>query len=419
MPVSRGVLRGHSPDCVHDISRGYNTIEELEATNWRKFETNPSFPGMSHSVTMALSINQVREYILEPHSRLPPRKPRVVPDLPRFTGAYAALMRSRLGAFEGTDVSVTMAYMWKYCRSGIFVSIRRSRLSLFVPFCNPEYENTWSPQARANLPAGPLPAGRWWSNGWMLCEMQPTDAWGDTWVTTLRNMLEASCATGQMGDCDFILNKRDTPMVRRDGKDPMNPFDALPRIIDPSALIPVLSFNGGRDYADVCCPLAVDWHRATGKTYAQKRPLEPHQPLSDVYWEHKAPVAVWRGSMTGIGVDASTNQRAYLCNIESPLLNCKLTGCNLRWKVCPYRRCVVRGRPIPDVGPCNYMSMQEQQKNFRYAICVDGHGAADRLGDLLNGRQCLLKVMPARHTLGHCMWLQDFFWPWEHYVPVV
>ena len=417
MSFNRGVLRGHTNTCVHNISKGHDTLEDLDSTNWRSFDTNPQFPGMSHSVTLALTMDQVREYILEPYERLPPKITSPMPSSCRYSGAYVAMMRSRIGRFNKGDVALTLSYMWKYCRSGIFVSIRGCRLSLFVPFCNKDYCNTWSPRVLARLPKSELPPGRWWCNGWMLCEMQPEHIWGDTWVCALRNMLESSCSTGKMGDCDFIINKRDTPCVRYDGKDPMNPFDKLPRVIDASALIPVLSFNGGREYADICCPLAVDWCRATGKVYAQKKPLDAYKPTDDVYWEHKEKIAVWRGSMTGVGIDNNTNQRAYLCSLKSPLLNCKLTGSNARWKVCPYTKDVYRSS-FNNALHGNFMKITEQQNNYRYGICIDGHGAADRTGELLNGRQGILKVSSPACTLGHSMWLDDLFFAWEHYVPV-
>tara|TARA_B100000963_G_scaffold360203_1_gene390243 strand:- start:48419 stop:49801 length:1383 start_codon:yes stop_codon:yes gene_type:complete len=406
-----------TPGCVHDISKGHNSIEALESTNWRLFETNPHLKGMKHSITMAFTMDQIREYILEPHERLPQKKTTAMPEICRFSGAYVTSMRSRINIFDRGDVSMTVAYIWQYCRSGIFVSVRNSQLKLFVPFCNKDYRNTWSPQVRKSLPRASLPGDRWWCNGWMLCEMQPADIWGDTWLCALRNMLESSCSTGRMGDCDFIINKRDTPCVRHDGKDPMNPFDALPRIINPSALIPVLSFNGGREYADICCPLAVDWCRATGKVYAQKKNMEAYKPPADVYWEHKDQIAVWRGSMTGTGIDSTTNQRAYLCSLRSPLLDCKLTGSNSRWKLCPRTKRIERAAQNCNLRD-NFMSVGDQQHNFRYGICVDGHGAADRTGELLNGRQCILKVKSPPCTLGHSLWLDDLFFPWEHYVPV-
>lgn len=418
MPGVCGVLRGHTFDCVHGISKGHASISDLESTGWRNFDTNPHVAGMAHSVTLALSMDQVREYILEPLANLPPKRPSPMPRISRYTSAYVACLRSKLARFCGNDISFTIAYIWQYCRSGIFVSIRNSRLCLFVPFCNPEYSNTWSPHVRSTLPDSPLPPCHWWSNGWMLCEMQPDNVWGDAWVTTIRDMLESSCMTGEMGDCDFILNKRDTPCVRLDGKDPMNPFDALPRIVNPCALSPVLSFNSGQAYADICCPLGADWHRATGKTFAQKNPLPPYRPASDVYWEHKDRVAVWRGSMTGAGIDAQTNQRAYLCSLRSPLLDCKLTGANRRWKVCPISRAISRASMRTDASRKHFMTMEEQQSTFRYGICIDGHGAADRTGELLNGRQCILKVESNPNTLGHRMWLDDLFFAWEHFVPV-
>ena len=221
---------------------------------------------------MAVTMDQLREFIVEPHSMLPPCK-RCAPCPPSdvFTSSYVRHLWGQLRCFaRSPQVVDTLAYFWDNCRSGIFVSIRESKVKLFVPFCNPEYVNKWSDAARSQLPQVGLRPDRWWCNGWMLCEKQSANVWGDHWVTTLLNMLQESCVTPGMVDCDFIINKKDTPVVRHDGQDPMNPFDVnLPKIVDPSSLLPVLSFYSSDDYADVCCPLPKDWWRLTGNVFAQ------------------------------------------------------------------------------------------------------------------------------------------------------
>jgi hypothetical protein len=50
--------------------------------------------------------------------------------------------------------------------------------------------------------------------------------------------------------------QRDTPCVRADGCDPMNPFDMYQRpIVDPYTLLPVYSQYVGDQYLDRAMPL--------------------------------------------------------------------------------------------------------------------------------------------------------------------
>ena len=412
-----GVLRGHSWRCPHRILDGSDSPRKLEATQWNSLCTNSLYRNMKHSVTTALSWDQVLEFIIEPLRMLAP------PDTCKrsyhslvYSGAYINQLRSRMDRFHGRDPIYTMQYMWNRARSGIFVSIRNSRLELFVPFCNVNYTNTWTSDARAALPKKHLPPDRWWSNGWMLCEKCPSNFIGDTWVTTVGNMLMSACKAG-MYDIDFIVNKRDTPCVRVDGADPMNPLDInLPSVVNPSALLPVLSFYTGAEYADISMPHPVDWQRVTGRYFAQASVRPPVQQRPDVYWEHKVPVAVFRGSMTGIGACKRTNQRAYLCSLQSKNLDARLTGVNARFKVDPFTRAISSAQRSDTAGA--FMDIEDQQENFRYGVCIDGHSAVDRMGRLFNGRQAVLKVESPKCALAPHAWISDFLHAWEHYVPV-
>ena len=133
------------------------------------------------------------------------------------------------------DVLYSMQYAFNYCRSGIFVSIRDAKIQLFVPFCNAQYVNTWSENVRHSFAPSRtgLPPCNWWMNGWMLCDEIPEQVWGDHWVTAIRNMVRNCCVV----DCDFIINKRDCPLVRKDCGDPMNPFDPATKVVDPKRLV--------------------------------------------------------------------------------------------------------------------------------------------------------------------------------------
>ena len=251
----------------------------------------------------------------------------------------------------------------------------------------------------------------------MLCDMVPESVWGDQHVTAIRNMLET--VSHGMSDCDFFVNKRDTACVRLDNTDPMNPLDCYQfEVVDHKRLLPVLSFYTGDQYADLAMPSAVDWVNISRSVFAQScKPRLPDEDYAVTYWDIKLPVAVFRGSMTGVGLTPRTNQRMHLCSIAHPHLDAKATSVSRRVSYCPVdKRIGLKTRM--DASPANYMSLKEQQETYKYTICVDGHSAPDRLGSLLRGHQCIIKVDPPLHALCGQSWLSDFMYPWEHYIPV-
>ena len=280
-------------------------------------------------------------------------------------------------------------------------------------FGNANYRNTWSTHARQSLRhTGDTSA--WWANGWVLCSKVPQQVWGDQWVTSVRNML--MCSAPNMQDCDFFINKRDTACVRMDGADPMNPLDMYqPRTVSSRDLLPVFSFYTGEQYADIACPLGSDWAFITQSVYAQASCAEPTQRYPVTYWDIKQPKAVFRGSTTGVGLTRHTNQRVRLCTMNHPLVDAGAVSNNRRIRFCPIERRVGVAEPIPTT---TRMSMQKQQEEYKYTICVDGHSAPDRLIHLLQGHQCILKVESPYHALSEFTWVQNFMHEWEHFIPV-
>ena len=284
-------------------------------------------------------------------------------------------------------------------------------MQLFVPFCNAQYVNTWSDRARhAMSPSRTgLPPCHWWMNGWMICDEVPEQVWGDHWVTTIRNMVRTCCVV----DCDFIINKRDCPMVRKDCGDPMNPFAPACPLVDPKRLVRFFSFYGGPFHHDVPCPIALDWCRFTNRTYAQqqKRDLEP--PFVDTYWESKEPVAVFRGALTGTG------QRARFCAQTFEHADVRATSSNHgRRRVDPNTLQEMQAASGTLASRKNFLSMNEQQCKYKYGLLLNGHSAADRFARLFNGSQVVFVPQCDASDIGRTTWFSDMLFPMQHYVPV-
>ena len=386
---SAGILRGHSGRCPHRISRVHHKVPAALTQ-----DTNPDVPGLTHAVTMAVSLEQVHDMIASPHSGLP--------------------------AVPGPDLMQSVLWMWHVCRCGIAVSIRGGELALFVPFCNPDYTNTWSNRARSSVGAG-LPADKWWANGWTLCgDYVPPQLWGDQGICAIQNMLMVACQQCVMSDCDFLINKRDSACVRRDYCDPMNPMDAYQQPMSRPSLVPVLSPYVGDQFADIAMPLPSDWHRLSRGSFAGQNP-EPPVPLPrEVPWAQKRDCAVFRGSLTGTGRHAGTHQRlALLRRHDGDNYDFRGTGKNARLRYCPLEHAVVVPQSAGiDVGRQHYIPQHRQQELYRYTVTIDGHSGADRLAALAGGNQIILKVDPPAHALCPETWASTRMHAWEHYIPV-
>ena len=395
-----GVVRGHSHACPHDV--------ESSACA----PSNPCFAHMRHAVTVAVTWDQVLEYIVEPHALLP--APRRKPPQRRsalFQRRFVQSLREKTRVFGGSDVLYTMQCMWTYCRTGIFVSIRGGRMELFVPFCNAQYRNFWPADVKSRFLCGSatgLPVEHWWMNGWMICDQTSPDVCGDHWLTTIRHMVRTCCTV----DGDFIINKRDCPIVRRDHGDPMNPFTGAQPVMDPGRMLRVFSFYSGPHHLDVPCPIAADWHRLQRTSFSQAQPRPIEEPFVDMYFESKEPKAVFRGSLTGTG------QRAVWCRREYRNADVACTSLNAtRRRIDPCTLVETRS-DVRGVRQAPRMSMNEQQQKYKYAIYLNGHSGPDRAARLFNGSQVVLKPRSGAHDIGQDLWFSDMLYPVQHYVEV-
>lgn len=402
-----GILRGQNGQCPHRISRVY--AKKPLALNQ---PSNPDFAHLTHAVTMAVTLEQLHEMALEPYRYLDAIHP----------SRTTRPAMSELRYFAHGSMQDTILWMWHRCRTGIAVSIRANKLALFVPFCNTAYQNTWSQHARQMIPYGQMPPHCWWANGWTLCgDTVSPQMWGDQGVCALQNMILVACEKGAMSDCDFIINKRDSACVRLDRCDPLNPIDSYQAsdCRQPN-LVPVLSLYCGDQFADIAMPLPSDWQRLSRGTFNAQHPQEVATPPKHVEWRLKRDAVIFRGSLTGTGAYASTNQRiALLCMHDGASMDFKGTGANQRYRYCPLQKSVVKPHTEGlDVGKHNYIAMHKQQEQYRYTLTIDGHSGADRLAQLACGNQCILKVDSPLHALCPETWASQRMHAWEHYIPV-
>lgn len=296
------------------------------------------------------------------------------------------------------DFFQALCHAFHVHRAAILVSIRSRRLALFLPFANERYTMPRWQMKELDLPRSgseyarlkqantgsrqvePMiedPA-RWWFNGHVVCNVMPDNVWGDYQMRDLCEMIEYTLSKFPIPDTDFLLNKRDCPL--------------LLKIRTRAPYLPVLSPYTGPAALDISFPLADDWRKATAA--AAIPPAE--------WASRKDARAVFRGSSTGIGVDETTNVRLALAMFASShrlFLDVAITSINDRDQI--QGRAVVHPRVadlkkrLVDAGVFGkYESLEEQAARYKFAIYIRGHQAASRLASLFANGFLVLYFAP-------------------------
>lgn len=298
---------------------------------------------------------------------------------------------------------LTLEYLWTWCRCGVYVHVSAGRLVAFIPFANTNFRNNWGlrkllPAHRARWPREALQPGalepeHWWCNAGVLStQAVPGNAWSTVLFPEFVRLFSAAAARAPDIDAEVFLNKRDFPNVRLDGADPYGATffsdgddELTTPVVRPGALLPVLSCFVGSDFADVPIPLAQDHSVGVNGS----APIWGSRRDFDYAWGTRAPKAIFRGSATGCGCTPLLNPRLALLELCGPgsehedLFDVRITGRNARIRkhpghprLCCLPRASHRERD-------DFITLDEQRRRCRFAICIEGHSAAGRLAALL------------------------------------
>jgi serine/threonine protein kinase len=263
---------------------------------------------------------------------------------------------------KGNATIETFRYIFHKFKKGIFVKIKDNKLKVFLPFSKANFTNEWGekiqidPRFRSvndffkyitdleglyHFREGGVNQNfnEWYGNNCLVRYEYPLSE-GDSNVGNVKNMLEELCNNFKVPDIEFFINRRDFPILTKDGTEPYNHiWGSNHPLVSHSydKYLPILSMSKTDKYADVLIPTWDDWARI--QSYEKKYFPETVQDYSatfDIKWSDKKPTAVFRGTSTGCGVDLETNPRlklAYLSTLTYggvPYLDAKLTKWNLR-----------------------------------------------------------------------------------------
>lgn len=285
----------------------------------------------------------------------------------------------------------TRQWIQTHRRCAVYVEVRSGKIVIWEPFCNLKYRTdhrfrlasgkTWQEHYGRDY-ARVLPdQSQWWFNGKTLCNIPSNPAgWGYAQLPELRAEIERALALpdSRSINCCFFVNKRDSPYLSK------TPSVLNPALPSGKALVPVLSQYGGDKYYDLMMPCSA---------LESLRKAKPAPPLN---WDLRAPIAVFRGSATGAGTRAETNQRIALAGMRSDILDVGLTSYNSRDRIvgCDPDSTLLVDCPCPSMLPklVPRLSMEDQARRYTYAVYVEGHSAALRYLELMLRGFVIFKV---------------------------
>jgi len=418
-----------------------------------KEQTNPRYLNFSQSVWTAGDENQFQQYRDATNGDV------CIPDISLVGNLFVNQPFREWDKYKDLRADAvinTFRYMFNKFKKGIFVKIVDNKLKVFLPFSKANFTNEWSDHIQVNKAKyGSMKnfikhisemsgyhfnpkrvnfeTDEWYGNNCLIRfdgefkhkKFYPSE--GESNVGNMKNMLEELCANRTIPDIELFVNRRDFPVLTRDGTEPYNNIwgsSSLPLVShNYPQYIPILSMSASARYADVTIPTWEDWARIQsldGKWFP--RTCREYNDVFNTPWADKKPTAVFRGGSTGCGVTVDTNPRLKVSYLSAttkpdkdgvPYLDAGISNWNLRARKLQnemYLRTIDIDK-LP-FGLAPRLSPQEQS-GFKYIINVDGHVTAYRLSLELSMGSVVLLVKSQWK-----IWYSDLLVPYKHYVPV-
>ena len=336
--------------------------QKNRANGFLRTPTNPEYGDMNQFVTFAANESQISKMVIAPWhvGGAPTWKPVVMrePGKAMLKAIYRGMReRADLPMYRDLgpmDVIRGIQYGFHRLRVTLFVSIRNGAMIVFAPMVKADYSNylprsdefwfgSMSQSDYLNAKNQFLrsigkraeryePRSRWFVNNSLVGNMISKSLTSDQTIPVVLEMLRETVLYEKLNDCDFLINTRDFPKLRRDGKDPDHAAHGLQveNSVDMPGFdygkhLPVLGFNVHPLYADIPIPVPDDWKNVYGGYYGKDergspKPTIPHPvPITEEQWALRQPRAAFRGGATGIASTSPLNQRLLLAEMVEDL----------------------------------------------------------------------------------------------------
>jgi len=341
------------------------------------------------------------------------------------------------------DMFNTFKYIFNKFKKGIYIKILNNELKCFLPFSKINFVNEWDQFIKydktrwksmiefikycASLQGIKIDdkkinkfVNTWYANNFLLRPEYPTGE-GDSGVSNIKDMLIELCKNRKVPDIELFINRRDTPILKKDGTEPYESlFNSTnyPLIShNYDKYFPILSMVTADNYADIPIPTIEDWARVS--SIEDKKYFVPPRDFNykfETSFKDKIPKAVFRGASTGEGTTPETNPRLQLILLSKKfpeLIDAGIT----KWNTRPRKEFGKEFLTTIDYNKynlslSNFLTPEEQSK-YKYIINVDGHVSAYRLSLELNYGSVIL-LSDSKYRL----WFKNLLKPFKHYVPI-
>ncbi len=433
----------------------FNSVEECKSRG-KDVQTNPRYSNFTQTHFTAGDIEQFEEYRDKTNGSLCNKSIDLSVNV--FNQLHSTMPdSSKIGEnvdwakyhnLTTSSVDNTFNYIFYKLKKGCFVKIKDNKLAVFLPFSNAAFVNEWGSRMKqdprfptmtdflmyVSKEAGYYSNPRninpdvntWYGNNYLVRTEWPVGE-GDSDMTNLKDMLLSLCKEREIPDIEFFVNKRDFPLIKKDGTEPYDAIwdGAVPLVShNYSTYSPILSQVTTDENADIAMPTWEDWQRVS--SIEDNKIFESCRTYTDDFesipWTSKKPIAVFRGASTGGGTTPDTNPRLKLAMMSAqnrkdsdglPFLDAGITKWNLRPRKEPGNKYLTtidyKRMGLGKVAPLSPL----QQAQYKYIVHVDGHVSAFRLSYELGSGSVLL-IADSKYR----MWFRKYLIPYKHYVPV-
>ena len=324
----------------------------------------------------------------------------------------------------------TFRYLFYKFKKSIYVKIINNKIDVFLPFSNVNFFNEWYENIKTrftnmvdflkylteetnricnkkynlSLKNINLDVKKWYSNNGLLrYDINETEHN----LKTIKNFMDTLCDKRDIPDIEFFINRRDFPVLKNNETEAYDNIwgDNKPLVShNYNSYCPILSMVTGAEYADIPMPTYSDWERV---------PV-----VSKMRWKDKKEIAVFRGSMTGVGFNIETNMRlkaAYMSQNQPIGEKMRLDAGITKWNMRPRKMKGNEYVEVPNVGNLKLVEFmdQETQSNYKYILNIDGHVSAFRLSNEMSMGSVILLVDSKWKV-----WYKNLLKEYVHYVPV-
>ena len=347
---------------------------------------------------------------------------------------------------NSSSVNNTFKYIFNKFKKGIFVKIRDNKIVTFLPFSKVNFINEWNMNIKLDKKWNNYEelftyvnkiegytfhkkhinnySEQWYGNNFLFRYEFPINE-NDSGIHQIHDMLIELCRLKSVPDIEFFINKRDFPLLRNDETESYEElFPNNTKIISHlyDSYSPILSMSSTQKHADIPIPTWEDWTMISNIEDNKyfKKPCKNYNYTFNHDWKTKKPIAVFRGSSTGHGIDINTNLRlkvSYISQIQKPtyqnnqIIDAGITSWNIRPRVVNSFVDTINVESTK-ITLSEFMS-PIQQSNYKYIINIDGHSSAYRLS-LELGMGSVILLVDSKYKL----WIHQLLKPYIHYVPV-